>query len=175
MCRSFRCTGWFDNAFAYDRWTLHGLCTKCRQRTMVWIWWSVCDRGGSTDRGKLWGICSLLQVTTSLQINSCLWNLIRLSGPLHERRIIYYRKVCKTLLDSLQQMIMTLHIRLNVKVPQWWLSLARVLTHGHKHSFPKFCIPAVCECKMLKEIILHIVGFDCPHHLMMPLPLNLYS
>ena len=37
-----------------------------------------------------------------------------------------------------------------------------------------FCIPTPNECKKFKLIILHKIGFECPHHLMVSLPLNLH-
>ena len=39
----------------------------------------------------------------------------------------------------------------------------------------RFCGPAACECKKFKQILLHMVGFECPHHLMVFPPLNLHS
>ena len=36
-------------------------------------------------------------------------------------------------------------------------------TRAHALSF---CFPAACECKKFKQIILHKIQFECPHHLM---------
>ena len=38
-----------------------------------------------------------------------------------------------------------------------------------------FIVPATCECKKFKQILLHKVGFECPYTLMVSPPLNLYS
>ena len=37
-----------------------------------------------------------------------------------------------------------------------------------------FWFPTAYECKKV-QILLHKVGFDCPHHIMVSLPLNLHS
>ena len=37
-----------------------------------------------------------------------------------------------------------------------------------------FFIPA-CECKSFQQILLHKIGSECPHHLMVSLLLNLHS
>ena len=38
-----------------------------------------------------------------------------------------------------------------------------------------FCTPATYECKKFKQYVLHKVGFECLHHLMLSPPLNLHA
>ena len=46
---------------------------------------------------------------------------------------------------------------------------------GCEHSCPKSLHPHhLCEYKKLKQIILHMVGFECLNHLMVSPSLNLH-
>ena len=52
--------------------------------------------------------------------------------------------------------------------------------HGRSHlgasdSSRSSCVPAICECKKIKQIHLHKVGFECLPHLMVSPLLNLHS
>ena len=46
---------------------------------------------------------------------------------------------------------------------------------GASASTQSFCVPAACEFKKFKLTLLHKVGLECPHHLMVFSPLNLHS
>ena len=60
-------------------------------------------------------------------------------------------------------------VKLNIaKVPQCWLLGA----NAHTQSFYN---PTACEWTMFKQILLHMVLFEYPYHLMVSRPLNLHS
>ena len=50
--------------------------------------------------------------------------------------------------------------------------MAQVLVSRREGSFR---VPSPCRSKQFKQILLHKVGFECPHHLMVSTPLNLHS
>ena len=41
---------------------------------------------------------------------------------------------------------------------------------GHARSFSADVIVSACECKRFKQILLHMAGFECPHHNMVSPP-----
>ena len=85
-------------------------------------------------------------------------------------------------LSNVPFQLLTKHLGLNLYDPKrqnifiiCCLSFKEKFHHDASAHVQILIIPVACECKEFKQILLHKVGFECTHKLIISPPLNLHS